>query len=94
MKYYTLCDKVARELAPAFMAKNDDVAKRMVINMLKDKPMDNPSEYALVSLFEVNNDCLEAPTVYQMIQPVVANIQVICESLTDLNYGKSEVGDE
>lgn len=55
VKYYAVYDEVAKEFAPLFFAKNDDVARRMYKNVCVESRLD-PNEFSLYFLMEIDNE--------------------------------------
>lgn len=53
---YTIYDKVACEAGPIFQAKNDAVALRCFISLMKDTPNVVPSDYDVYCLGEFDTD--------------------------------------
>jgi len=51
---YSVLDKKADEFGPPFMAKNDEVAKRNLSNLLRDSPY--PEDYQLFLIAEYESD--------------------------------------
>ncbi len=47
---YTIYDKVACECGPIFQAKNDGVAFRCFMSLMKDTPTVSPSDYDVYCL--------------------------------------------
>jgi len=54
MKLYTIYDNVAESTGPLFEAKNDEVAKRKVIQMMPEVAI--PSDYELFCVGEINHE--------------------------------------
>ena len=53
---YTIYDKVACEAGPIFQAKNDGVALRCFMSLIKDTPNIVPSDYDVYCLGEFDTD--------------------------------------
>ncbi len=53
---YTIYDKVACEAGPIFQAKNDAVALRCFMSLMKDTPNVVPSDYDVYCLGEFDTD--------------------------------------
>ena len=53
---YTIYDKVACESGPIFQAKNDTVALRCFMSLMKDTPNVVPSDYDVYCLGEFDTD--------------------------------------
>ncbi len=53
---YTIYDKVACEAGPIFQAKNDGVALRCFMSLMKDTPNVVPSDYDVYCLGEFDTD--------------------------------------
>ena len=53
---YTIYDKVACESGPIFQAKNDTVALRCFMSLMKDTPNVTPSDYDVYCLGEFDTD--------------------------------------
>ena len=53
---YTIYDKVACEAGPIFQAKNDAVALRCFMSLMKDTPNVFPSDYDVYCLGEFDTD--------------------------------------
>ena len=53
---YTIYDKVACESGPIFQAKNDGVALRCFMSLMKDTPNVNPTDYDVYCLGEFDTD--------------------------------------
>ena len=53
---YTIYDKVACESGPIFQAKNDGVALRCFMSLMKDTPNVVPSDYDVYCLGEFDTD--------------------------------------
>ena len=53
---YTIYDKVACEAGPIFQAKNDTVALRCFMSLMKDTPSVNPTDYDVYCLGEFDTD--------------------------------------
>ncbi len=53
---YTIYDKVACEAGPIFQAKNDGVALRCFMTLMKDTPNVVPSDYDVYCLGEFDTD--------------------------------------
>lgn len=53
---YTIYDKVACEAGPIFQAKNDGVALRCFMSLMKDTPNIVPSDYDVYCLGEFDTD--------------------------------------
>lgn len=89
MKYYFVCDKVARQIGPLFGAKNDEVAKRMIKNMWKDEKSD-PSEYSLVSVVSIDEDLIDigeidsSELLLNSIREPNLKLKCICFNLNDV----------
>lgn len=54
MILYTIHDTIAKEYAPPFVAKNDELAKRKFQQVLMNTPY--PSDFELVKLAEYDTD--------------------------------------
>ena len=53
---YTIYDKVACESGPIFQAKNDTVALRCFMSLMKETPSVNPTDYDVYCLGEFDTD--------------------------------------
>ena len=53
---YTIYDKVACEAGPIFQAKNDTVALRCFMGLMKDTPSVNPTDYDVYCLGEFDTE--------------------------------------
>ncbi len=53
---YTIYDKVACEAGPIYQAKNDGVALRCFMSLMKDTPNVVPSDYDVYCLGEFDTD--------------------------------------
>ena len=53
---YTIYDKVACESGPIFQAKNDGVALRCFMSLMKDTPSVNPTDYDVYCLGEFDTE--------------------------------------
>ena len=53
---YTIYDKVACEAGPIFQAKNDGVALRCFMSLIKDTPNINSTDYDVYCLGEFDTD--------------------------------------
>lgn len=71
MKLYSVYDKVMKEFAPPFVAKNDDVAVRNYINGAKRIP--NINDLQLFCLGVWNSEDLECPYVPSSCYEVPVN---------------------
>jgi hypothetical protein len=58
-KLYAVYDKLMEEAGPIFEARNDEVAKRMFRNLMKDNPGINREDHTLYSLGSFNRNKLE-----------------------------------
>lgn len=69
MGVYTVFDKVAMESGPLFFAQNDDVAKRMVLQMTKNSPeLLDDYELSFLGFFDVKTRGFEPyPGGYKII---------------------------
>lgn len=90
MKYYFVCDKVARQIGPLFGAKNDEVAKRMIKNMWKDEKS-NPSEFSLISVISIDEDLMDigvqidsSELLLNSIREPKLKLQCVCFNLNDI----------
>lgn len=57
MNIYTVFDRIADEAGPPFVAKNDEVAKRMYKRLVKSDRVD-PNEYRLLHIGTIKNSGL------------------------------------
>lgn len=53
---YTIYDKVACEAGPIFQAKNDTVALRCFMSLMKETPSANPSDYDVYCLGDFDTE--------------------------------------
>ncbi len=53
---YTFYDKVACEAGPIFQAKNDTVALRCFMSLMKETPSVNPADYDVYCLGEFDTE--------------------------------------
>ena len=53
---YTIYDKVACESGPIFQSKNDTVALRCFMSLMKDTPSVNPTDYEVYCLGEFDTE--------------------------------------
>ena len=53
---YTIYDKVACEAGPIFQAKNDTVALRCFMSLMKETPSVNPSDYDVYCLGDFDTE--------------------------------------
>ena len=63
MKYgvYSIYDEAANEYGPVFTAKNDAVAKRQFLQLVKS--VEYPAEYGLFKVGDFDSECMEFPLV-------------------------------
>lgn len=55
-KLFTIYDRLAEQSGPVFEARNVAVAQRKYTQFFKERPDDNPEEYALLCLGRIDHD--------------------------------------
>ena len=72
---YTIHDKVASESGPIFQAKNDTVALRCFMSLMKDTPSVNPADYDVYCLGEFDTEARSFVTVDNYGRLVIENLE-------------------
>ena len=72
---YTIYDKVACESGPIFQAKNDTVALRCFMSLMKDTPSVNPTDYDVYCLGEFDTEARSFVPVDNYGRLVIENLE-------------------
>ena len=72
---YTIYDKVACEAGPIFQAKNDGVALRCFMSLMKETPNVDPSDYDVYCLGEFDTDIRSFVPVDNYGRLVIENLE-------------------
>ena len=72
---YTIYDSVAKECGPVFQAKNDGVALRCFMSLIKDTPNINPTDYDVYCLGEFDTDSRSFVPVDNYGRLVIENLE-------------------
>ena len=72
---YTIYDKVACESGPVFQAKNDGVALRCFMSLIKDTPSINPTDYDVYCLGEFDTEARSFVPVDNYGRLVIENLE-------------------
>ncbi len=91
MKYYCIVDKIALSCGPVFGAKNDDVAKRKVIDLLTQNSVKSPSEYSLVSICKFDEDLLDTGIVIDCSEQLINQIRKPTMDLSVVTFNLSDL---
>lgn len=91
MKYYCIVDKIALSCGPVFGAKNDDVAKRKVIDLLTQNAVKSPSEYSLISICKFDEDLIDTGIAIDCSEQLVNQIRKPNMDLSVVTFNLSDL---